>query len=193
MNRYIRHTDPRRDEIDGLSLYNGEAWHFRPWEYTWALSQLDGSVVLDAGSGVTHPLQFLLALRCDRVLAVDTDPRLADRPPFGGLDRVVASLCEMPIEDESVDQVFCISVLEHLSPGDRAAALREFRRVLRPGGSVVLTMDCPRVLPGTMILDAAAAGLTPRGDVELDEHPDDVVFDWRGELLRVFRCRLERG
>jgi len=192
MNRYIRHTDPRSGEIDGLSLYNGEAWHFRPWEYTWALEQLDGGVVLDAGSGVTHPLQFLLALRCERVIAVDTDPRLADRPPFAGLDRVVASLCEMPIEDGSVDQVFCISVLEHLSESDRAAALREFRRVVRPGGSVVLTMDCPRVLPRAMIDDAATAGLVPRWDVDIKEHPDDVVFDWRGETLRVFRCLLDR-
>jgi SAM-dependent methyltransferase len=42
----------------------------------------------------------------------------------------------LPVEDGGVDAVTAIGVIEHLD--DDAAALREWRRVLRPGGGLVL-------------------------------------------------------
>jgi ubiquinone/menaquinone biosynthesis C-methylase UbiE len=43
------------------------------------------------------------------------------------------------LETESIDLVYCISVLEHIP--DFHAVIAEVRRVLRPGGIFVLTFD----------------------------------------------------
>jgi len=47
------------------------------------------------------------------------------------------SLDAIPVEDASFDVVLCIQVLEHVP--DPAAAVRELRRVVRPGGRVLLS------------------------------------------------------
>jgi SAM-dependent methyltransferase len=49
---------------------------------------------------------------------------------------VQADLEALPFDDQSFDIVMCNHVLEHV-PDDRAA-LRELRRVIRPGGSAIL-------------------------------------------------------
>ena len=47
---------------------------------------------------------------------------------------------EVPYADESFDLVICIEVLRYLNLSDIRQALRELCRVLRPGGTMFLTM-----------------------------------------------------
>jgi SAM-dependent methyltransferase len=47
------------------------------------------------------------------------------------------SLEAIPVDDASFDVVLCLQVLEHVP--DPAAAVRELRRVVRPGGRVLLS------------------------------------------------------
>lgn len=55
---------------------------------------------------------------------------------------VVASMLDMsPVADASVDAVFSSHNIEHLHPHEVDVALKEFRRVLKPAGILVLT--CP--------------------------------------------------
>lgn len=49
-----------------------------------------------------------------------------------------ADACDLPIADDRLEAVVSANLLEHV-PDDRAA-LREFRRVLRPGGRVVIVV-----------------------------------------------------
>lgn len=50
---------------------------------------------------------------------------------------IVCDITAIPQPDESFDAVLCVEVLEHLP--DPQAALREFSRLLRPGGALILT------------------------------------------------------
>jgi ubiquinone/menaquinone biosynthesis C-methylase UbiE len=47
---------------------------------------------------------------------------------------------ELPFSDGSFDLVICIEVLRYLHAADNRQALREMHRVLRPGGTMFLTM-----------------------------------------------------
>lgn len=47
----------------------------------------------------------------------------------------------LPFPDGSFDLIVCIAVMEHFLPHDAFNIMREFRRVLRPGGKVFI--DCP--------------------------------------------------
>ena len=60
---------------------------------------------------------------------------------------VVASITDMPIESRSVDLILCLNTLEHVYSHEVPMALREFLRVLRPGGRVELAVpDLEKVL-----------------------------------------------
>lgn len=50
---------------------------------------------------------------------------------------IVSDITAIPVPDASFDAVMCTEVLEHVP--DPIAALRELARVLRPGGTMILT------------------------------------------------------
>lgn len=86
--------------------------------------------VLDVGSA-DGPSNFW-AGRDARVVAVDPDPR--------GLreNGVCAQLPELPFSDGTFSVVSAFDVIEHCA--DEHASLREIRRVLRPGGVLVMSV-----------------------------------------------------
>jgi SAM-dependent methyltransferase len=91
-----------------------------------------GARVLDAGAGEA-PYRPLFA-HCDYVTqdwpgTVHEGARAAD---------VIADLHELPVDDGSFDAVVCTEVLEHVA--EPARVLDELARVLRPGGSVLITV-----------------------------------------------------
>jgi len=127
----------------------------RQWEYPFAYAQIrewlnqhrqHEVTILDAGSGVTF-FPFCLASKFShvRVLCCDQDEALANTF-VSIIDNTgisvrffVADLHDLPYADASCDIVFSISVLEHTDAYD--SIFRELRRVLRPGGIVVITFD----------------------------------------------------
>lgn len=62
---------------------------------------------------------------------------LATRGVAGRAAVVLADARQLPVPDESIDMVTMLDVIEHLAPDELDAALREARRVLRPGGMLV--------------------------------------------------------
>ena len=100
--------------------------------------------VLNAGAGAGSLTASLLD-RGYRVTSVDTSEPFLERlravtAEHGRQDSEVlwADLTQLPFADASFDGVVCGEVLEHIP--DDAAALRELRRVLRPGGVLVATV-----------------------------------------------------
>lgn len=53
---------------------------------------------------------------------------------------IKADVRSIPLPDASVDEAMAIHVLEHLNRWEAPAALREWRRILKPGGLLVLEL-----------------------------------------------------
>jgi SAM-dependent methyltransferase len=67
------------------------------------------------------------------------------------LAKVKMDIHEIPFEDNSIDIIFCNHVLEHVD--DDKKALREMRRVLKPGGWAILQVPFFYPLPKTTYED----------------------------------------
>jgi SAM-dependent methyltransferase len=64
------------------------------------------------------------------------DGLMKDEWAYHAID-YVSDIAAIPVEDESFDAVLCTEVLEHVP--EPIAALREMSRVLKPGGTLLLT------------------------------------------------------
>ena len=105
-----------------------------------------GDAVLDVGCG-TGTLLVMAAERVGpggRLAGVEPSPemlaRARDRAESRqqAVDLRVAPANALPFEDGSFDVVFCTLVLHHVPEEARAESLAEMRRVLRPGGRLVV-------------------------------------------------------
>ena len=109
----------------------------------WLVAAAGTGDVLDLGCG-TGTLAVELARAGARVFGIDGDEdvlRRAAAKAHGAGVRVelLAGLADrIPRPDASADTVVCSLLLHHLVPADKAVALRECRRVLRPGGRLLI-------------------------------------------------------
>ena len=101
-------------------------------------------VVVDLGAG-TGLLTLPAARSAAAVYAVDySEPmlgRLLERARTDGLENVhtvVADMREVPLEDESASVVLSSYAFHHLRDEGKELALAEARRILRPGGRLVV-------------------------------------------------------
>ncbi len=92
-----------------------------------AAQDVAGLRVLDVGCG-DRPYEDLLRSAAE---IVGFDVRGNPHADLHG------SIDALPVEDASFDVVLCLQVLEHVP--DPAKAVRELRRVVRPGGRVLLS------------------------------------------------------
>ena len=119
-------------------------------EIPWVLSRLvpEGRV-LEVGYAFAEAPYLAALLRAGvELVGVDLAEREVD-----GMERHVADVRALPLADRSVDQVLLVSTLEHVGadntgyglaaetdPASRVDALRELGRVLRPGGTLLVTV-----------------------------------------------------
>ncbi len=126
----------------------------RRWEYPYVAQrvleflrgQQGGAKVLDAGSGITF-FPYYLCQQAPGTEITCCDLARSYAPVYDKINAatdarvrfVQAMLQQLPLDADSVDAIYCISVLEHT--GNYGAILDEFARVLRPGGLLVITFD----------------------------------------------------
>ena len=156
-----------------------------PWEWDRRRRLLLGAIrpgdrVLDLGCGAGR---FVAAL-CDAG-TVPVGVELAEaaleraRRNVPGADlRLVEPDGSLPLDHASVDLVWCSEVLEHVA--DTAHALLEVRRVLRPGGRLLVTVPFHGRAKGALI------ALT-RFDAHFDPLGQHLRFYTRSSLTGTVR------
>lgn len=93
-------------------------------------------IVLDAGGG-TGRSSFHLSPQVGRLVLCDLSlPMLRQAQAKGGMELAQARCEELPFRDGTFDRVMVIDALHHFF--DQSAAIREFIRVLKPGGRLVI-------------------------------------------------------
>jgi SAM-dependent methyltransferase len=133
------------DTVDGYRIwsmtYDQPGNGLFPYEEPIVREIIDGlpqGVALDAGCG-TGRYSGYLAARGDRVIGVDSSPDMlehaATRVPEADLRH--GDPLDLPVPDRHVDLVVCALALTHVPELD--PVLREFVRVLRPGGHPVIS------------------------------------------------------
>jgi ubiquinone/menaquinone biosynthesis C-methylase UbiE len=103
--------------------------------------------VLEIGAGTGANVALYPEAVSELVLTEPEEPMARRlRPRAGGAQVVVAPAEALPFEDDSFDTVVCTLVLCTVADQDRAAA--EIRRVLKPGGRLLLVEHVRSVDPG---------------------------------------------
>jgi SAM-dependent methyltransferase len=93
--------------------------------------------ILDAGCGSGRNMVELA--RHGRVTGVELSEASVELARARDMGEVVAgSVLDMPFDDGSFDLAVSLDVVEHLD--DDLAALRELRRIVRPGGALLVTV-----------------------------------------------------
>lgn len=147
----------------------------------------DRPPVADLGCGPGHTAHHLQC-RGIRVLGVDLSPAMVAlaRARYPTLDVREGSILDLPLPDASCAGVLSLYSIIHLPPSRVPDALREFHRVLRPGGVLLLGFHTGT---GQVHLDEWFGR-----EVSLDGYlfdPADIAAQLEGVALPV-EARLDR-
>lgn len=80
-------------------------------------------------------------VRLDGYINVDLhphDPSIPDDSRSGCAADVYADMRQLELADATVDQIFTVHTLEHFTRWEASDMLRQFRRILKPGGALVV-------------------------------------------------------
>lgn len=166
--------DNYRETVEASLAFAGQGLDFYTRAKAETIARLlegDGSIaprLLDVGCGhgFIHPM--LADLSC-KVVGVETASEVLPlaREANPDVEYVAYDGHALPFDDQSFDVVLTICVMHHVPPAQWAAFLAEARRVLRPGGRIIVFEHNPwnpatRWVVSRNDIDADAVLLSPR-------------------------------
>ena len=149
----------------------------RSVEVPWALARLAGAGrILDVGCAASTYLAELASQAGRAVYGLDP----GEPPPVAGAGVVRGSVVAPPFRQGAFDLILCISTVEHIGlpiygqhefPHGDVLAMRHMRRLLRPGGRLLLTVPFGRCQrnPWFRVYDAARLRVLTAGFRRLSE------------------------
>ncbi|KQN72559.1 class I SAM-dependent methyltransferase [Devosia sp. Leaf64] len=121
-----------------------------PW-FTWVAQHVSvstGAKILDVGCGPAWFWQEAVSVLPEGldVTLFDQSPGMVAEAetrcralPFASISTQVGDAASLPFADESFDALIAMHMLYHVK--DQAAAIAEFHRVLKPGGTLLVTTN----------------------------------------------------
>jgi len=128
----------------------------RQWEYPFVIDKIFEYIntreptyqanILDAGSGITFlPYYILSSFKNTKVFCCDHNSSLST--VFSEINANYETpvefhpenICRLSFKDDSFDIIYCVSVLEHIE--DFKTPIKEFKRLLRKNGILIITFD----------------------------------------------------
>lgn len=187
-SRFLTVDDKQINKMDDFNI--PETWWSRPYEYYLAsqfLSKKD--IILDAACGIGHPFKYYASKRVKKCYAVDIDEGIKDLKGSNSLEfrhADISNLCN-EFKDNTFDKIFCISVLEHI-PEKALIALDNFKKLIKPGGTIIITIDYPFITPDDFIHIVNVSGLQYVGSVDY-KIPKNAI---RQDGLKVYTAILTK-
>jgi ubiquinone/menaquinone biosynthesis C-methylase UbiE len=117
--------------------------------YRWAARLVKDKVVLDCACGSGYGLEMYAKAGATAVTGVDVDSEAVElvKSRYGKAATVLqGDLRKLPLEEDSFDVVTCFETIEHVEGAEEGIA--ELRRVLKPGGILVISSPNPDVYVG---------------------------------------------
>jgi ubiquinone/menaquinone biosynthesis C-methylase UbiE len=131
---FDRGTSPREQEIENLSRRELLAF----------IDPQPIDVIFDVGCG-TGVNVFLLQSRVKRVIGIDCASgalqrcqRRIETEKIGNVELIQGDATHLTSPDNAVDKILCMSVFQYLDDNEVRTALKEFSRVLKSGGMLIL-------------------------------------------------------
>lgn len=165
----------------------------RRWEYPFVDSRIKNPKstsklwrILDAGSGITFFPYYLSERNDIEVHCCDSDETLPNL--FSDINERnnsfvkfrSADLRDLPYEQDYFRAIYSISVLEHTQDYERI--LRQFHRILEPGGNLIISFDIS--LDGGRDISVEKAKMLLKSV--------NIIFDCHQDLCDLFVSQLEK-
>jgi len=75
-----------------------------------------------------------------RMIGFDISKKTVSKAKNNGMDAIVASILNLPLDDEVADIFICSETLEHLNNEETISAVKEIKRIVKTNGFVVITV-----------------------------------------------------
>jgi SAM-dependent methyltransferase len=122
--------------LKSSSLFNFNQIERDKWVASQAKQLSAGSKVLDVGAGSCPYRKFFTHCEYKTQDFGSLSGEQLSLGQYGQID-YLCDAAAIPVQDSTFDAVLCTEVLEHLS--DPQVAIKEFTRILKPGGKLLLT------------------------------------------------------
>jgi len=191
MNKFFTIHDKSIEYLNDFHI--PPEWWSRRYEYKFAIDYLEkDDTILDAACGIEHPFKYYAASKVKKVIAIDKDERIKElENPLNNLKMYHGDITKTDYVENTFNKIFCISVLEHLQGEELHEVLKEFYRVLKPTGKLILTCDYPLIKPEALFAIAESKGFIAKEPLEYNHKDKDNIKGQYGGL-RCYSMVLEK-